>query len=216
MWNRTRLCTLIAQQPPVFPRRLRPRQAHPSRTRPRTQSEQATTHAQAQRVRAVTGETRRRPPAPATTPRSTGRHSASGQTQAAPPVSQTAPTVAPPTPHSSQPRTPTPFTSAGYRPIAPCRREARVGGPARGRAPGRLGRRLAVMEPAGRMTADRTGPCAADPAGGLQPIRTPAPLTRTRVSPARSVTVSSPGRPRSSPWCNVRTASSATRPNSRA
>src|SRR4051794_1589221 len=47
-------------------------------------------------------------------------------------------------------------------------------------------------------------------------MRAPAPLTRTRGSPTRSVTVSSPGRPRSSPWCRVRTASSGTRPSSRA
>ncbi|TVZ84159.1 FG-GAP repeat protein [Streptomyces sp. BK340] len=39
--------------------------------------------------------------------------------------------------------------------------------------------------------------CSLGPA--LQLMRAPVPLTRTRGSPARSVTVSSPGRPRSSP-----------------
>ncbi len=35
--------------------------------------------------------------------------------------------------------------------------------------------------------------------GEAQGIRTPVPPTRTRRSPARKVTVSTPGRPRSSP-----------------
>ena len=162
-----------------------------------------------------TEQSRRSPPATRTTPRSTeALHNPTRPCRA---PSQSDPTNCGAVNAAllNAPNT-NPLRQCRIPQIAPCRREAKVGGPARRRARGRLGRRLAVMEPARRLTADRTGPCAAAPAGGLQPIRTPAPLTRTRVSPARSATVSSPGRPRSSPWCNVRTASSATRPNSRA
>ena len=215
MWNQTRLCRLIAQQPPVFPGgsdRAKPTPAEPGLAH--RASKQQPTYRPSEFVpspeRPAVGPQlpRQLPAPPAGTPQADKPRPHPGQSDRADCGADNAALLTA--------RTPTPFTSAGYRPIAPCRREARVGGPARGRALGRLGRTLAVMEPAGRMTADRTGPCAADPAGGLQPIRTPAPLTRTRVSPARSVTVSSPGRPSSSPWCNVRTASSATRPNSRA